>query len=53
VANAKRLVEYVSTHNAHDNLLYTVGALADAWESEELREGIEAFFQKRKPKWQG
>ena len=52
VANAKRLVEYVSTHGEKDNLTYTVAALADAWESAELREGIEAFFQKRKPKWQ-
>jgi methylglutaconyl-CoA hydratase len=52
VANAKALVRYVSTHNAKDNLQYTVTALADAWETAELREGIEAFFQKRKPNWQ-
>jgi len=53
VANAKKLIEFVSTHDARENLEYTVTALADAWESAEIREGIEAFVQKRKPKWQG
>jgi methylglutaconyl-CoA hydratase len=52
VAHAKSLVHHVGTHEAEENLRYTVGALADAWESAELREGIEAFFQKRKPNWQ-
>lgn len=52
VANAKALVEFVSTHSEQENLQYTVTALADAWESAELREGIQAFFQKRKPNWQ-
>jgi methylglutaconyl-CoA hydratase len=52
VANAKKLIRFVSTHMAAENLPYTATALADAWESEEIREGIEAFFAKRKPKWQ-
>jgi len=52
VANCKALIEYVSTHGAADNLDYTVTALADAWETAELREGIQAFFEKRKPHWQ-
>lgn len=52
MAAAKQLIRYVSTHDAAQNLTYTAGALADAWESAELREGIDAFFNKRKPNWQ-
>jgi methylglutaconyl-CoA hydratase len=29
----------------------SVTALADAWETEEAREGVAAFFEKRKPGW--
>jgi methylglutaconyl-CoA hydratase len=52
VANAKTLIRFISTHNAEESLPYTATALADAWESAELREGIDAFFNKRKPNWQ-
>jgi methylglutaconyl-CoA hydratase len=52
VANAKKLIRFVSTHDATENLEYTATALADAWESAEIREGIDAFVNKRKPKWQ-
>ncbi len=52
VANCKELIRYVSTHDGQDTLDYTATALADAWESVELREGIDAFMQKRKPNWQ-
>jgi methylglutaconyl-CoA hydratase len=52
VADAKKLIRFVSTHDAQENLPYTATALADAWESAELREGIDAFFHKRKPNWQ-
>lgn len=52
VANAKELIRFVATHNADENLDYTATALADAWETAEIREGIEAFFGKRKPNWQ-
>jgi methylglutaconyl-CoA hydratase len=52
VANTKELIRYVSAHGAQENLTYTVHALADAWESAEIREGIDAFFNKRKPNWQ-
>jgi methylglutaconyl-CoA hydratase len=31
----------------------SVTALADAWETEEAREGLAAFFDKRKPGWAG
>ena len=52
MANCKELIRHVSTHDAADNLAYTATALADAWESAEIREGIDAFFNKRKPNWQ-
>jgi methylglutaconyl-CoA hydratase len=52
VANAKELVRFVSTHSADENLPYTANALADCWETAEIREGIDAFMNKRKPKWQ-
>jgi methylglutaconyl-CoA hydratase len=52
VANAKRLIQFVSTHDALENLAYTATALADAWETAEIREGIDAFMHKRKPNWQ-
>jgi methylglutaconyl-CoA hydratase len=52
VGNAKKLIRYVSTHNASENLAYTATALADAWETAEIREGIDAFFGKRRPNWQ-
>ncbi len=52
VANAKELIRFVSTHTAEENLPYTANALADAWETAEIREGIDAFMNKRKPNWQ-
>ena len=45
VADAKELIRFVSTHDAQENLDYTANALADAWETAEIREGIDAFFQ--------
>jgi methylglutaconyl-CoA hydratase len=52
VANCKQLIRHVGAHSAEENLPYTATALADAWETAEIREGIEAFFHKRKPNWQ-
>jgi len=52
VAKAKKLVQFVSTHDAQENLKYKATALADAWESAEIREGIDAFVHKRKLNWQ-
>lgn len=51
VANAKELIRFVSKHETEDNIPYTARCLADAWESEELAEGIAGFLQKRKPNW--
>ncbi|HEY2895258.1 MAG TPA: enoyl-CoA hydratase-related protein [Pirellulales bacterium] len=52
IAGAKKLIRFVNTHGHEENLAYTATALADSWETAEIREGIEAFFNKRKPGWQ-
>mgnify|MGYP001446467744 CR=1 FL=1 len=52
VTAAKELIRFVSTHDAQENLDYTARALADSWETAEIREGIDAFLKKRKPNWQ-
>lgn len=51
VADCKRLIDFVSTHDSGENIPYTAQQLADRWESQELAEGIKAFLQKRKPAW--
>ncbi len=51
VRRTKRLLQFVSTHDTEANTDYTVQALADAWETDDIREGIDAFLNKRRPKW--
>lgn len=51
VANAKQLIRFVSTHDKQANIEYTAEALADSWEGAEIKEGVEAFLNKRKPNW--
>ena len=51
VQTTKKLVQYVLGHDAADNLIYTVDRLADFWETEEAREGLSSFFEKRAPSW--
>ncbi len=51
VAASKRLIQFVSSNDVEANIEYTAAALADAWESPEVQEGIESFISKRKPKW--
>lgn len=51
VATAKELIQFVSSHQTADNIDYTAERLADAWESDELQEGIAGFLMKRKPNW--
>jgi len=45
------LIEYVSTHTAADNLIYTVDRVAEMWAWEEAAEGIRSFVEKRLPVW--
>jgi methylglutaconyl-CoA hydratase len=51
VAATKKLVSYVHGHDLPTSMIYAADKLADAWETEEGREGIEAFFAKRPPAW--
>ncbi len=51
VAGSKSLIRFVGSHDSDANFQYTVNALADAWETEEIKEGIGAFLGKRKPNW--
>ena len=51
LAASKRLIEYVSTHSAADNLIYTVDRVAEMWAWEEAAEGIRSFVEKRQPVW--
>lgn len=51
IARCKELIRFVSRHETADNILYTAACLADAWESPEVREGIAAFLEKRRPHW--
>lgn len=51
VTMTKKLVQYVLAHDTADNLIYTVDRLADFWETDEAREGMQSFFEKRQPVW--
>lgn len=51
IASVKKLIEYVDTHGSADNRIYTIANLADAWETAEGRDGIDAFLNKRKAPW--
>jgi len=51
IASAKKLIAYVDSHSAEENKIYTIENLADAWETDEGIEGIDAFLNKRKAPW--
>jgi len=51
VAATKKLVSYVDSHDLPTSMIYAADKLADAWETEEGREGIAAFFARRAPAW--
>ena len=53
VGAAKALVRRLGPRIDADVIGASVTALADAWEIEEAREGVAAFFAKRKPGWAG
>ena len=48
---AKRLIAEVRGNEPDDVRNATIEKLANAWESESIKEGIDAFFSKRKPAW--
>jgi len=51
VAATKAMIDYVGSHDAATNQLYTADRLADAWETEEGQEGVRCFFDKTSPGW--
>ncbi|MGR3758780.1 crotonase/enoyl-CoA hydratase family protein [Roseobacteraceae bacterium NS-SX3] len=53
VAAAKRLARDLGPRIDDAVIDHTIQALVDRWEGDEAPEGIGAFFEKRKPRWQG
>jgi methylglutaconyl-CoA hydratase len=51
VARSKALVRSLGPRIDEAVIAQTIGHLADAWEQDEAREGISAFFEKREPTW--
>lgn len=51
VAETKALVRHIVRHGAAESIEHAIQRLADAWEGAESKEGIAAFFEKRKPSW--
>jgi methylglutaconyl-CoA hydratase len=51
LAASKQLIDYVATHHAADNLIYTIDRVAEMWAWEEAEEGIRSFVEKRRPAW--
>jgi methylglutaconyl-CoA hydratase len=48
---SKMLVKSLFFKIDQETVKFTVEALADVWENPEAIEGINAFFEKRKPNW--
>ncbi|OCP04278.1 MULTISPECIES: crotonase/enoyl-CoA hydratase family protein [unclassified Ensifer] len=48
---AKRLARSLGAPITEDIVAATIEQLADCWESDEAREGVGAFFDKREPSW--
>ena len=51
VAATKKLIRYVASHAMQDNMIYTADRLADAWETEEGKTGIDCFLNRTTPPW--
>ena len=52
VAKAKALVAKLEPRVDDAAVAMTIDALVEAWEGDEAPEGVAAFFEKRKPRWQ-
>ena len=48
---AKRLARSLGAPITEETIAATIEQLADCWESDEAREGVGAFFDKREPTW--
>ena len=53
VARAKSLARFLGPRIDEAVIEATIDRLAEAWDSDEAREGIAAFLEKRKPAWAG
>ncbi|MCG8383680.1 MAG: enoyl-CoA hydratase-related protein [Gammaproteobacteria bacterium] len=51
IAATKKLIEFVSKTPWDQTQDYTANCIADAWETEDAIEGMNAFFEKRKANW--
>jgi len=51
VARSKALLRHLGPRIDEEVIAHTVGELAKCWDGAEAREGIGAFFDKRKPRW--
>ena len=51
VARSKALARSLGPRIDETVIAQTIAHLADAWEQDEAKEGISAFFEKRKPNW--
>ena len=51
VASAKKLCRFLGARVDDAVLETAISYLADAWESEEARQGIDAFLAKQPPRW--
>jgi methylglutaconyl-CoA hydratase len=49
--DTKRLIRHVAGHAMEECLRYSAESLADAWETDEGREGIACFLEKKTPPW--
>ena len=51
VRAAKALLNRLAGEVTEEEVDLAIAALADRWETDEAREGLAAFFEKRKPGW--
>lgn len=51
VARSKALLRALGPRIDREMIDLSIGALADAWDTDEAHEGVAAFFDKRKPGW--
>ena len=51
ILESKKLVRDLSYSIDQDIINLTINRLADIWDTEEAKEGINAFFNKKRPNW--
>ena len=51
IAVTKQLIDFVSRHDKTANFHYSIDRVAEMWSSDEAQEGMQSFYEKRKPSW--